>query len=97
MFQRAQLQPFSDRMRGAGLSSAAIASFELHYERLCNGDRGVIPESDIEPVPTLPDAEELAEHLPTEKGATSAAWPMDGWRCASRPSAPLKLWMPFRT
>ena len=56
-------------MRSAGMSSAAIGSFELHYERLCNGDRGVIAERDIEPVPTLPDAEDLADFVETGRSA----------------------------
>lgn len=56
-------------MRGARMSSAAIESFELHYTRLCDGDRGEIPENDIAPVPDLPDAEGLTAHLQTGRSA----------------------------
>jgi len=56
-------------MRGAGMSSAAIESFELHYTRLCDGDRGVIAERDIEPVPPLPDVEDLADSVEAGRSA----------------------------
>jgi len=70
--QRAhQLNAFSDRMSDAGMSSAAIASFKLHFERLCEGDRGVIAESEIEPVSTLPDANDLADYVETGRSALS--------------------------
>jgi UTP--glucose-1-phosphate uridylyltransferase len=52
-------------MRAAGMSLAAIESFALHYARLCDGDRGVIAESDIALVPSLPNADDLAAHLET--------------------------------
>ncbi len=52
-------------MRAAGMSSAAIESFALHYARLCDGNRGVIAESDIAPAPTLPGADDFAAHLDT--------------------------------
>ncbi len=51
------------------MSPAAISSFELHYARLCAGDRGVIAEREIEPVASLPDADDLAGHLGTGRSA----------------------------
>jgi UTP--glucose-1-phosphate uridylyltransferase len=71
--QQAPITAFSDRMRSAGMSSSAIASFELHYQRLCAGDRGVISESEIEPTETLPDAEDLGDHLETGRSALGSA------------------------
>jgi UTP--glucose-1-phosphate uridylyltransferase len=48
-------------MRGEGLSEAAVETF-AHYERLLReGERGTLPESSIEPLAELPDAEELPE------------------------------------
>ena len=47
------------RMREAGLSKRAIATFRLHWERLGRGESGILPEEAIRPVPELPDAEEL--------------------------------------
>src|SRR5687768_8786290 len=37
-------------MRSAGVGEAAIAAFVHYYERLLAGERGVVPESEIEPV-----------------------------------------------
>jgi len=58
-------------MRSAGMSPPAIESFELHFGRLCDGDRGVIAESEIEPVPVLPDADDFADHVETGRSALS--------------------------
>ena len=37
------------KMRGAGLSSAACASFERAWRQAVSGDAGLIPEATIEP------------------------------------------------
>jgi UTP--glucose-1-phosphate uridylyltransferase len=51
----------TDKMRAGGLSEAAVETF-AHYERLLReGERGTLPESSIEPLDGLPDAEELPE------------------------------------
>jgi UTP--glucose-1-phosphate uridylyltransferase len=48
-----------EKMRREGLPEIAIETF-AHYERLLReGDPGLIPESDIEPLADLPDAGEL--------------------------------------
>jgi UTP--glucose-1-phosphate uridylyltransferase len=52
--------PFADRMRAAGQPAAAIAQFERAYRALTKGATGEIPETAIQPVDTLPDAEALA-------------------------------------
>jgi UTP--glucose-1-phosphate uridylyltransferase len=67
--QRNLINAFSTRMRSFGMSPAAIASFELHYERLCAGDRGVIAENEIEPIEILPDADDLVGHLESGRSA----------------------------
>ena len=49
----------TDKMRAEGLPEGAVETF-AHYERLLReGDRGTLPEADLEPLTDLPDAEEL--------------------------------------
>jgi UTP--glucose-1-phosphate uridylyltransferase len=49
----------TDKMRAEGLSEAAVETF-AHYERLLReGDQGTLPESSLEPLEGLPDAEAL--------------------------------------
>jgi UTP--glucose-1-phosphate uridylyltransferase len=48
-----------EKMREAGVDEVAIDTFRHYYERLRDGDTGVLPESELEPVDSLPDAEEL--------------------------------------
>ncbi len=50
------LQLCVDRMRQAGASQPAIASFVLHFERTAGGAREFLIEGDIEPVVELPDS-----------------------------------------
>ncbi len=45
-----------DRMRRAGASRPAIASFALHFERAAGGALDFLVEGDIEPVAELPDS-----------------------------------------
>lgn len=52
-----QFAPFATRMKKEGLPQLAIDTFKYYYERLVEGQTGLIPESEIEPVPSLPDAE----------------------------------------
>jgi UTP--glucose-1-phosphate uridylyltransferase len=58
-----------EKIRREGLPDAAIENFRHYYERLREGDTGVLPEADLEPVEDLPDAEELPED---EEGARQA-------------------------
>ena len=47
------------KMREEGLSEVAIDTF-AHYERLLReGEQGTLPESELEPISDLPDAEDL--------------------------------------
>ena len=50
-----------DKMRRAGLPDLAIDNFRHYYERLSAGESGMIPESEIEPVADLVDADGLPE------------------------------------
>lgn len=48
-----------EKMRAEGVADAAIATFAELYERLVAGETGLIAEAEIEPVASLPDADEL--------------------------------------
>ncbi len=52
---------FEEKMQRAGSSPAAIETFRRHWERLVAGESGLIPASSIQPMPELPDAENLGE------------------------------------
>jgi UTP--glucose-1-phosphate uridylyltransferase len=58
-----------EKMRADGVAEAAVETFGRYYEQLEAGDVGSLPESELEPVTELPDAEELPED---EEGATQA-------------------------
>ena len=63
------LQESVDKLREAGVGEAAVATFRDAYERLRSGESGALAESDLEPVESLPDADELPE--PDEETARS--------------------------
>src|SRR5215213_7940435 len=48
-----------EKMRGEGLPDVAIDTFKHYYERLSEGETGMLAEGDIEPVGDLTDADEL--------------------------------------
>jgi UTP--glucose-1-phosphate uridylyltransferase len=50
-----------EKMRREGLGDAAVANFEHYYARLRDGDAGVLPESELEPVTDIPRFEELPD------------------------------------
>jgi UTP--glucose-1-phosphate uridylyltransferase len=50
-----------EKMRGDGLPGVAIDTFQHYYERLREGETGLLPESDIEPVGDLVTADDLPE------------------------------------
>lgn len=64
--------PFAAAMRAEGLPPLAIATFKHYYSQLVTGNTGQIPESDIEPVDSLPDAGKLAADV-REAGSGSKA------------------------
>ncbi len=55
-----------EKMRAAGVHQAAIDTFRHYYERLAAGETGLLPESEIEPLRDVPDAERLSEDAPAE-------------------------------
>ncbi|MFQ5577542.1 MAG: UTP--glucose-1-phosphate uridylyltransferase [Anaerolineae bacterium] len=58
--------PFAARMEREGLPDLAINTFAHYYRRLLQGKTGLIPEADILPVGSLPDAETLSPGLTAE-------------------------------
>jgi UTP--glucose-1-phosphate uridylyltransferase len=50
-----------EKMRADGASQVAIDTFAHYYDQLASGESGSIPESEIEPVEELQDAEQLPE------------------------------------
>ncbi|MCP4425679.1 MAG: UTP--glucose-1-phosphate uridylyltransferase [Chloroflexi bacterium] len=50
-------------MQAEGLPAIFIDTFAYYYERLAQGHTGLIPEADIVPVDSLPDAETLPDTL----------------------------------
>jgi UTP--glucose-1-phosphate uridylyltransferase len=55
------LQASIDKMRRDGVGDAAVQAFADAYERLREGETGVLAEDDIEPVDDVPGADELPE------------------------------------
>ena len=50
-----------DKLRADGAGEATVAAFGHAARRLAAGERGVLPEAEIEPVAALPDADALPE------------------------------------
>jgi UTP--glucose-1-phosphate uridylyltransferase len=55
------LQASVEKMRREGIPDAAIKTFEHYYEQLREGETGMLPESEIEPVGDVQDLEELPD------------------------------------
>src|SRR5437763_11197102 len=54
------------KMRDAGLPDVAIETFAHYYRQREAGETGLIPESEIEPVESLPDMEGLVDEAGPE-------------------------------
>jgi UDP-N-acetylglucosamine pyrophosphorylase len=52
---------FRSKMQAEGLQKEFVDGWVGLYEKLCAGDKGMIPESSIEPVVSLPELESLPE------------------------------------
>src|SRR3954452_8207569 len=61
---RSGLEKSVEKMRAAGVADLAIRNFEHYYALLEEGDTGVLPEAEIEPVEDVPDADDLPEGRP---------------------------------
>jgi UTP--glucose-1-phosphate uridylyltransferase len=55
------LEKSVEKMRADGVADLAIRNFEHYYRLLEEGDAGVLPEAEIEPVDEVPDADDLAD------------------------------------
>jgi UTP--glucose-1-phosphate uridylyltransferase len=55
----------TDKMRAEGLPDIAIDTFARYEERLREGEQGLIPESEIEPLDDVPALSELGEGDPS--------------------------------
>src|SRR4029450_8682992 len=67
------LQRSIDKMRRDDVGDAAVQAFADAYERLREGETGVLAESDIEPVSDVPAADDLPEVDPEAGGALDHA------------------------
>ncbi len=55
--------PFKQRMQAEGLPEIVIQTFQFYYDQLAAGHTGYIPESDIRPIETLPEADTFGDEL----------------------------------
>ena len=55
--------PFAERMAAESLPNIAIKTFEYYYTQLVEGQTGLVPETDIVPVDSLPDVETFPSAL----------------------------------
>jgi UDP-N-acetylglucosamine pyrophosphorylase len=62
---------FERKMRGAGLSEAAIRAFRHNYDGLVAGQTGMYPESSIQPVADLPRFETVTHGRAPDAGLLS--------------------------
>src|SRR4051794_25234149 len=50
-----------EKMRSDGAADVAVDTFAHYYDRLAAGEQGTLPESELEPVEEVPDADALDE------------------------------------
>lgn len=70
--KRSKTEAFIRRMQAEGLPSLFIETFSTYYEQLVSGHTGLIPESDIDSVDSLPDADSFSDYY-REVGETALA------------------------
>ena len=70
------LQVSVDKMEREGIPAAAIDTFRHYYEQLAEGETGMLPESQIEPVEDVQQLDDLP-----------AGEPRSAWRRSCRGSA----------
>jgi len=56
-----QISAGVEKMRADGAADAAVATFAHYHALLRSGDEGVLREAELDPVQSLPDADELPE------------------------------------
>ncbi len=54
------------KLRAAGAGEAGVQTFLAQLRRVINGERGALPEADLEPVADIPDADALAAREPEQ-------------------------------
>lgn len=59
--KRKEFEPYFTRMTREGLPEISIKNFQSQFEKLIAGETGLISESDIRPVASLIDAENLSD------------------------------------
>src|SRR3954454_13699874 len=60
------LQAAEEKMRREGVPDAAIATFRHYYEQLVAGESGMLPDSELEPIEDIPEADALPEEAGVE-------------------------------
>jgi UTP--glucose-1-phosphate uridylyltransferase len=55
------LRASEEKMRAAGVPDVAVATFRHYYEQLAEGASGLVPESEIEAVDSVPDFDDLGD------------------------------------
>lgn len=60
--------PFEQKMLRHGLKVAQISAFRRNYDRLVNGERGLLSQRDIDPIDSLPRLEDLDPCAPGGSG-----------------------------
>lgn len=66
-------QNIAEKMRSAGQPEPAIRAFLHHVRRVRGGERGLIPEGDIEPPSDVPHWNQLPEPVSGEEGIEATA------------------------
>jgi len=66
------LQAAEEKMRREGVPDAAIATFRHYYEQLVAGESGMLPDSELEPIEDIPEADALPEEADAEALAECA-------------------------
>ncbi|MBU8869572.1 MAG: UTP--glucose-1-phosphate uridylyltransferase [Gemmatimonadales bacterium] len=58
-----KFSPFAERMTRENLPDIVIRTFEHYYRQLASGKTGLIPESEIQPVESLPASEDFSPEM----------------------------------
>lgn len=59
-------------MRAVDAPESAVSSFRFHFRRLCDGDRGLLPEAVIQTMEALPDSEVFDDFVETGRSAMAS-------------------------
>lgn len=59
-------------MQAADAPESAVSSFRFHFRRLCDGERGLLPEAVIQTMESLPDSEGFDDYVETGRSAMAS-------------------------